>query len=521
MNPGLRLLFHAALMAALVPAGWASPKTRSYSAPDDPAARIKRVENGIPPLTLSDSEPPLHLDLEMLMRAYKVPAVSIAVIDNFKVAWAKGYGVTESGGSTRVTPHTLFQAASISKPVSAAGTLYLVEHGRLSLDEDVNRELKSWHVPGNEFTSEQKVTLRRIMSHSAGLTVHGFSGYEVGAPVPTLQQILDGQPPANTAPVRVEYVPGTKEQYSGGGVEIEQQVVIDVTGRPFPQFMRETVLDKIGMSDSTYQQPLPPALASRAATATDVNGKSIPGRWHVYPEMAAAGLWTTPTDLAKFAIETALSKQGKANHILSQAMAQEMLKPQSDPVGLGFFVREFKNPEEFGHSGSNAGFRSWLVMFADSGKGVVVMANSDNGMPIEMAIIRSVAAEYGWDYRPDPPMASEVLMLIAELKGPQAALARYSELKKSNPSGYMLDENTLVGLGYHFLMAGHTDAAIHAFELEVRDYPDFWNACDSLAEAYQHAGQKELAIRNYKRSLELNPKNQNGIDHLKVLQSAN
>jgi CubicO group peptidase (beta-lactamase class C family) len=486
------------------------------------AARMQRVEDGIPPIPLDANQPPLQPNLAKLMQLYKVPAVSIAVIDDFKIAWAKGYGVTEAGGNTAVTVHTLFQAASISKPVSATASLWLVEQGKLSLDENVNLKLRSWQVPENEFTKDQKVTLRRLLSHSAGLTVHGFPGYEADTSLPTLVQVLNGEPPANTPPVRVDTVPGTKFNYSGGGITIEQRLVMDVTGKPFPQFMRETVLDKIGVTDSTYEQPLPPARAAMAATATDSDGASVPGKWHIYPEMAAAGLWTTPTDLAKFAIEIALSKQGKANHVLSETMTREMLKPQiavdgDESIGLGLFLGGYKNPQEFGHDGSNQGFRSLLAMFADSGKGVAIMVNSNNGVPVENALLQSVAKEYGWSYTPDPPSGYDLLALVATIKGPEAAIVRYSELKKS-ASPYVLDQDTLIQLGYNFLASGKTDAAIQAFKLEVEDYPKFWNAYDSLGEAYMKAGENVLAIENYQKSIELNPKNQNGIEMLKKLK---
>ncbi len=483
------------------------------------AVRMQRVENGIPPIPLSATEPPLQLNIEKLMQLYKVPGLSVAVIDNFKIAWAKGYGITEAGGNKPVTVHTFFQAGSISKPVAATGTLSLVERRKLSLDEDVNVKLKSWQVPDNEFTKDQKVTLRRILSHSAGLTVHGFPGYEVGASIPTLVQIFNGEPPANTAPIRVDLVPGTKFRYSGGGVTIEQQLVMDVTGKPFPQFMRETVLDKIGMSDSTYEQPLPPARAAMAATATHGDGTPVPGKWHIYPEMAAAGLWTTASDLAKFGIEIALSKEGKANHVLSEATTREMLKPQIEQVGLGFFLGEYKNPEEFGHNGADEGFQAVLIMFAASGKGVAIMGNSDNGIAVANYLTQSVAKEYGWNYTPEKPSASQLLMLVAETKGPQAVITRYSELKAAGSSSpYILDEDTLIGPAYHFLFAGQTDAAIQIFQLEVHDYPQFWNAYDSLGEAYLKAGQKDLAIQNYQKSIELNPQNQSGIDALKKLR---
>lgn len=497
----------------------AQSKPPSADKHSDLSARTQRVENGIAPIPLSPTDPATPLNIEKLMELYKCPGLSVAVIDNFSIAWAKGYGVTEAGTQTPVTVHTLFQAGSISKSVAATGTLSLVEHGKLSLDENVNLKLKSWQVPDNEFTKEQKVTLRRILSHSAGLTVHGFPGYEVGTPIPTLVQIFNGEPPANTAPIRVDFVPGTKFRYSGGGVTIEQQLVIDVTGKPFSLFMRETVLDQIGMTDSTYEQPLPPARAVMTATGTRADGTLIPGKWHIYPEMAAAGLWTTATDLAKFGIEIALSKQGKANHVLSEATTQEMLKPQIEQIGLGFFLASHKNPEEFGHNGADEGFQALLIMFADTGKGVAIMANSDNGISVANALTQSVAKEYGWNYTPDQTSAAELLMLVANTKGPQAVITRYSELKKAgSASAYAVDENTLIPLGYHFLFSGQTDAAIPIFQLEVEDYPKYWNAYDSLGEALLKAGQKDSAIKNYEKSIELNPQNQNGIDALKKIR---
>jgi CubicO group peptidase (beta-lactamase class C family) len=491
-------------------------KTNNASAPLE--QRIERVENGIPPIPLGENEPPLQVNLQKLMEVYKVTGLSVAVIDNFKIAWAKGYGVTEAGTATPVTTKTLFQAGSISKPVAATGSLYLVEHGKLSLDEDVNRKLVTWKVPENEFTKDQKVTLRRLMSHSAGLTVHGFPGYPVNEPIPTLLQIFNGEKPANTAPIRVSVIPGTKSIYSGGGITIEQQLVMDVTGEAFPQFMRETVLDKIGMLDSTYQQPLPPARAALAASGTYADGKVVRGKWHVYPEMAAAGLWTTPSDLARFAIEIALSKQGKANHVLSQAMTSQMLTPQIDEVGLGFFLGGKNNPGQFGHIGSDEGFQAILTMFSDSGHGAVVMANSDNGVTLGNYFIKSVAREYAWNNTPEKEPAGDVLMLIADLRGTAAALQKYSDIQKSGSSEYSLDEIALNQLGYHLLQSGRKEDAIQAFKRNVEDYPKSSNVYDSLGEAYMAAGQKGLAIQNYEKSIELDPKNQNGIDRLKKLK---
>jgi CubicO group peptidase (beta-lactamase class C family) len=283
----------------------------TFRKPDDQEERIHRVVGSLVDLPMGGGQAPLRMDLLELMKLYNVPGLSVAVIDDYKIVWAKGYGVIETGSSTPVTPKTLFQAGSISKPVAATGALYLVERNKLLLDENVNERLKTWKLPENEFTKKEKVTLRRLMSHTAGLTIHGFPGYDVNDAMPTLVQIFNGEKPANTAAIRVDIVPGTKEVYSGGGVTIEQQLMMDVSGKAFPVMMRELVLDKIGMTDSSYEQPLPPALAAMTASGTYRDGKVVHGRWHIYPEMAAAGLWTTPTDLCRFAIEIALSKHGR------------------------------------------------------------------------------------------------------------------------------------------------------------------------------------------------------------------
>lgn len=236
------------------------------------------------------------------MQKHHIKGLSLAIIDKGEIATAKGYGSTDQSGKVAVTPATLFQAGSVSKPVAALGALHLVEQDKLSLDEDVNIRLKTWRVPENEFTKVEKVTLRRILSHSAGLTVHGFPGYAVDKRLPTLVQILDGSKPANTAAIRVDVIPGSRWRYSGGGYTVMQQMLIDVTGKAFPQFMKEAVLDPLNLEESTYEQPLPDRLVSKAATGYYPNGKKVDGRFHIYPEMAAAGLWTTASDLARLAI---------------------------------------------------------------------------------------------------------------------------------------------------------------------------------------------------------------------------
>ena len=356
--------------------------------------RIQRVESGLIPLDPVKGEARTPKSLIERMRHYKVPGVSVAVIDNETVARARGYGVADVPTGQSVDVDTRFQAASISKPVSAMAALHLVEAGKLALDEDVNGRLVSWKVPQNEYTKTEEVTLRRILSHSAGLTVHAVAGFAVSERIPSLVDILDGKKGTSSEPVVVDYVPGSKMRYSGGGFCVLQQLLVDVTGKSFSALMQETVLNKLGMSDSTFDQPLPASQSVYAATGYYEDGTPVPGRWRVYPEMAPAGLWTTPSDLAMFAIELLKSREGKANRVLSSSMTRQMLTPQIEGMGLGIFTNKSASP--FSHGGGNDGFRCLLAAFADSGKGVVIMTNSDNATNLIVEIVHSVAAEYGF-----------------------------------------------------------------------------------------------------------------------------
>jgi CubicO group peptidase (beta-lactamase class C family) len=213
------------------------------------------------------------------MRHHKVPGLSLAVIEDGRVQWARGYGVTAAEGKVAVTPKTLFQAGAVSKPVAAMAALLLVQEGRLDLDADVNTRLVAWKVPENQFTATQKVTLRRLLSHTAGVTVDGFPGYPAGQPVPTLAQVLDGTGPARTPAIGVDRVPGSAFRQSGGGYVIVQQLLTDVTGEAFPRLMERTVLSRLEMSGSTYEQPLPAERAAGAASGQQPGGAAVEGGW--------------------------------------------------------------------------------------------------------------------------------------------------------------------------------------------------------------------------------------------------
>jgi CubicO group peptidase (beta-lactamase class C family) len=330
------------------------------------------------------------------MEKQQIPGLSLAVMQGGKIVKAKGYGVTEKGGKTAVTAGTLLQAGSVSKSVAAVGALHLVSQGKLSLDEDVNVKLLTWKVPRNEFNKEQKVTLRRLLSHTAGLTVHGFPGYARDAQIPSLVQVLDGKKPANTSAIRVEFVPGSKWNYSGSGYTVMQKLVMDVTGKPFPQFMGEAVLGPAGMRESTFKQPLPAEKARLAAAGEYANHTPVHGKWHIYPEMAAAGLWTTPSDLMHFASAVQDALAGKSSKILSKKTARQMLTEEKDHDGLGVFLQGTGKNLRFSHNGRNEGFDTLLVAYAESGRGAAIMINANEDSGSLGRILKAIESEYRW-----------------------------------------------------------------------------------------------------------------------------
>jgi CubicO group peptidase (beta-lactamase class C family) len=572
-------------------------------------SRIERVEKGLLPVVLIKGEP--GWDIQQRMKYYKVPGVSIAVINNFKIEWAKAYGVKDTETNEPVTTETLFQAGSISKPVAAMAALKKVEQGKISLDEDINNKLTTWKLPDNQFTATKKVTLANLLSHTGGLTVHGFPGYAPDEKIPTLPQILDGAPPANTPAVRVDFEPGSQFRYSGGGVTIAQLAIMDIEKKPYPQIAQETVLGPLNMTSSTYQQPLPADTRKKTATGYRNDGKAVIGKIHVYPEMAAAGLWTTPTDLAKFAIESQLSLAGKSNKVLTKEMTAKMVQPfiETGPCGLGFFNEKHGGAVYFGHGGADEGFRAQLLVHRDKGYGAVVMVNSDNGQ-IMNEIIRSIANEYHWEeFLPQPKervavdatkldqytgrflvnpdrvltIKQDNGKLMAEPTGSPAfelvpvgenefvrrdddigysfskgenggfdtlkyvfpgradqaprmkngekvpfellmagktdeAIAAYKKIKDEKPRNVAVQEQRLNAMGYMFLRDGKVAEAIAVFKVNVALYPQSANVYDSLAEAYAVNGNRDEAISNYKKTLELDPHNANAEMSLKKLQ---
>lgn len=571
-------------------------------------AQIKRVEQGLLPPILIKGEP--GWSLEERMKQWKVPGLSIAVVKDFKIEWARSYGVKDIETKEPVTTDTLFQAGSISKPVAAMVALKRVQQGKISLDENINNKLVTWKLPDNEFTAKKKVTLANLLSHTAGLTVHGFPGYAVGEKIPTLSQVLDGTEPANTAAVRVDMEPGTRYRYSGGGTTIAQLAIMDIEKKPYPEIAKETVLGPLNMTNSTYSQPLSDDWRKKAASGHRSDGSLVAGKIHVYPEMAAAGLWTTPTDLAKFGVEVQLSYAGRSNKVLPKEMIDKMVTPFMEQAGLGFFIDKRGNSVYFGHDGADEGFRAMMLMHREKGYGAVIMANSDSGQ-ILAEVMRGVARVYNWDEflppeneiislaaakldeytgrfqvnpdrvltiareegkliaRPTADATFELLpvaddtfirreqnikytfvkgangvteLKLAPVRGAgvtapkvsadalvphelliagktEEALAAYRQIKKNQPDNVTVSEARLNSLGYGFMRAKKLPEAIFYFKLNAELYPKSFNVYDSLGEAYMANGEKELAIANYKKSLELNPKNTRATKMLQKLST--
>jgi CubicO group peptidase (beta-lactamase class C family) len=377
--------------------------------------RIERVERGLLPRISLTQDLGVTASITQRMARLGIPGVSVAVIDEGKLAWARAYGFSDTVEKTPVTTETVFQAGSISKPVAALGALRLVNEGKLSLDQDVNAKLERWHIPENEHTATQKVTLRRLLSHTAGLTVHGYPGYAAGAQIPTVVQVLDGEMPANTGPVRVNVPPGILYRYSGGGYTVMQLLMADVANEPFESFAQSKVLDVLGMASSTYAQDLPDALASRRASAHRPGGQRIDGKFHRYPEMAAAGLWTTPSDLAKYLLYMQRALRGSPGELLSPTLAKEIVVRQSEGHGLGPEVYEVGEFARFGHSGVDEGFEASMVAYVAQGKGLVIMANANRSNMLFDEIKGSVARAYEWPAFPTRPQIEARPILPAVL----------------------------------------------------------------------------------------------------------
>lgn len=344
--------------------------------------------------------------LEERMRYYQAPGIGITIVDGGRISWSGGFGYRNARAREKVGSETIFLTGSISKPVFSLAVIKLVESGLIDLDRDVNEYLKRWKVPCRGGW-QPKVTLRQLLSHTAGTTVHGFPGYKRSAPVPGIVEILKGLPPSNTDPVMVNIIPGTTMRYSGGGVTVAQLAIEDAVGVPFTRLVEDVLFRPLNLKDSSFDQAFPSKRRNEIAHGYPYHGEELRGGYHIYPEMAAAGLWSTGRDLAVLMIEVQKALAGKSSFFGKKSIVS-MLTPQkiAKNMGLGFFIEGEGSAQRFYHGGWDEGFVAKFVFYKHGGKGAVLLLNSNSGAPMINEVLRSIAVEYGWaDYiqsRPKP-----------------------------------------------------------------------------------------------------------------------
>ncbi|MCB1629947.1 MAG: beta-lactamase family protein, partial [Xanthomonadales bacterium] len=358
----------------------------------------------LPTWWIAGAEPqPETLNQRMLV--HQTPALSVAVVRDGEIDWAHAWGMADMGAKVPAATDTLFQAASISKLFAAMAALSLVEDGSLSLDGDVNDQLKRWKLPDSEFSAEQPVSVRLILGHRAGLSVWGFEGYAPDAEIPDAVALLDGA--GNSDPVRLFQPPGQGWRYSGGGYQILQVLMEDVSDQKFAELVQQRVLTPLKMRRSSYAQPLSVEQRKRAAVGYESLLQPVAGDAHIYPELAAAGLWTTPTDLARFVVAVQQMNVGRRSEPLSQEMTRSMLTRGDGGHGLGPQLSD--DGLRFQHGGSNAGFRCFLFGSLDGRYGAVLMTNGDGGAKLYGEVLQALARQYGWPGF-DPEVKSPIRM---------------------------------------------------------------------------------------------------------------
>jgi CubicO group peptidase (beta-lactamase class C family) len=388
----------------------AQDKEQHYSSETE--EKIRKVETGLCGwVQLTDSFS--HHNLSERMAYYKVNGLSIALIHNYKIEWAKGYGWADTGRKQPVTINTLFQAGAISKSLNALGVLQLADQGKIDLSSDISRYFKTVNFDSTHLNDLKKITIAGLMSHTAGLAVHGFAGFEAEDTIPSIFQ--DQNPPSQgndkNDGSRSQSGYAVQVENFGGGITISQEIISSITKEAYDKYELKNVLQPVGMTNSFFTQPPPSNRMTQLATGYRPDGREIQGKFDIYPEMAAAGLWTNPTDLCRFIIELQLAYEGKSKKVISQHMASTMLTPYFDrsDAGLGVLIEKKGGRTYFKHGGATEGFRSQYIGSLENGNGLAIMVNSDNGQIIE-EIVNSIARAYSWNdfYKPALKKAVQV-----------------------------------------------------------------------------------------------------------------
>jgi len=465
-----------------------------------------------------------------LLREYAVPGAAVALIQKGSVVSMRGYGFANVASRTRVTAETVFNVGSISKSPTAWAVMQLVDQGKVDLDRPVDSYLRRWHLPASSFDNSQ-VTVRRLLSHTSGISNHDFHGWDPESPLPPIEDSLSGK--TGTGEVRVVAAPGSGFHYSGANYTILQLLIEEVSGERFQDYMKANIFRRLQMSNSQYGQP--PKFQQVMATPYDSLGSAIPILR--YNELSAAGLTTTLHDLAKFAAVGLRGPEGEAagrGVVKEQSIAQmQSPAPNSqwadrDPFGpepqygFGYTVRpaQFVGKVGIGHGGSNRGWESFYQIVPSTGDGIVIMTNSSNGGAFIASLLCSWRRWGAGNTQVECPNIDirAVLYGTYRSKGVKEAVARYRELRRDAPDKYDFGVLQLNSMGYELLRNGDTKSAVEIFRLNVEQFPMDANVYDSLGEAYLKQGDKALAVENYKKSLDLNPQNENARDVLKKLE---
>ena len=354
---------------------------------------IEIIENSLTNRILIKDAIPEKYSIEERMAIHQVPSVSITIFRNGKIYWSKNYGEKED--IIDVKNNTLFQAGSISKSLTSLALMKLSQENKIDLDADINNYLISWKVPENRHSQTEKVTARRLLSHTGGINDDHIVGYNQTDSLPSLIEILNGK--GSGIAVLVDTIPGSTWRYTGGGYTILQQTIEDITGFPFEQYMDEAILKVLGMKNSTFQNKNGNHQYIEFSRGYDNKGEQIKGGWKVYPEKAAAGLWSTSIDLAKFCLEVQKAYTNNPSTILSNHSATSMLTPVSHNYGLGLEVIERNDTLCYSHDGITDGFQSRIITLADKGDGMAIMTNSNRGLRLIREIQTAISNFYNWN----------------------------------------------------------------------------------------------------------------------------
>lgn len=465
----------------------------------------------------------LNKKIPQVLNDFSIPGAAIAIIEDGEIVLQKGYGYADIEKGTKVTMKTGFNIGSISKTVAAWGVMKLVHEGKIDLNAPAEKYLTRWHLPESDFDSD-KVTVRRLLSHTAGLSISGVSAGLQYDDLPTLEEWLNGE---NDGLGRVEIIhePGTKGEYSGGGYAVCQLIIEEVTGQKFEDYMQTQILEPIGMTNSSYK--IDDKIMVTSASPYDRYGETTD--FELFTAQSAAGFHTTLEDFTRFVFANLYQHQDNStyNRVLPADIIQQMMEPVPNTkkwawsYAMGYQVLEMGPLSGFrGHGGTNVGWQANFWVDPVSNDGFIVFTNGGAGNISDLVFCRWITWKSGsnpWDAcNPNLSIASKMKQIIDE-KGIEDITAAYMTLKKEQSDEYDFSEGQLNDLGYYYMSREEFEKAFAIFKLNIEAFPYTFNVYDSYGEVLLAQGNKEEAIENYKKSVQLNPDNDNGIKVLKDL----